>query len=135
MNEFISSLMQRSVTSVGMDQSVAQVEALLVSKRLTWVPVLNSSRREALGVISAWDIVGFHAQGRDAATTHAWQMCSYKPIVVDLETPIATVAELMVERNVHHVVVVDRNGIAGVVSSLDFVRTFVPEYNRSQSRP
>jgi len=135
MNEFISSLMQRSVTSVGMDQSVAQVEALLVSKRLTWVPVLNSSSREALGVISAWDIVGFHAQGRDAATTHAWQMCSYKPIVVDLETPIATVAELMVERNVHHVVVVDRNGIAGVVSSLDFVRTFVPEYNRSQSRP
>ena len=135
MNEFISSLMQRPVTSVGMDQSVAQVEALLVSKRLTWVPVLNSSSREALGVISAWDIVGFHAQGRDAATTHAWQMCSYKPIVVDLETPIATVAELMVERNVHHVVVVDRNGIAGVVSSLDFVRTFVPEYNRSQSRP
>jgi hypothetical protein len=32
----------------------------------------------------------------------------------------------MVERGIHHVVVTDSQGIAGVVSSLDFVRTFLP---------
>ena len=53
-------------------------------------------------------------------------MCSYKPIIVDIETPTALVAALMVERGIHHVVVTDRHGIAGVVSSLDFVRTFLP---------
>ena len=35
------------------------------------------------------------------------------------------VARLMVEQMVHHVVVTNREGIAGVVSSLDFVRTFI----------
>ena len=134
MTQFISSLMQRPVSSVRMEDTVAQVEALLVSKRLVWVPVLEPTRGEAVGVISALDIVGFHAQGRDAAAVQAWQMCSYKPIVVDVETPISRVAALMLERSVHHVVVTDRNGLAGVVSSLDFVRTFLPAAGRARSR-
>jgi len=124
MSRPITSLMQRPVCSVSMEDSVAQVEALLASKHLSWVPVLEPARGEVVGVISASDLVGFHAQGRDAAATRAWQMCSYKPIVVDSETPVATVAALMVERGIHHVIVIDGNGIAGVVSSLDFVRAF-----------
>lgn len=120
----ISSLMQQPVCSAGMDDSVAQIEALLASKRLTWVPVVEPGRGEVVGVVSASDLVGFHAQGRDAATTRAWQMCSYKPIVVDADTPVGVVAALMVERGIHHVVVTQGGGIAGVVSSLDFVRTF-----------
>lgn len=135
MNQVISSLMQRPVSSVEMNESVAEVEALLVSKHLTWVPVLDASRRDALGAISASDVVSFHAQGRDAAITQAWQMCTYKPVVVDIETPVSLVAALMLERGIHHVVVTDRNGIAGVASSLDFVRTFLPENHPLQSRP
>lgn len=135
MSQLISSLMRRTITSVAMDDTVAQVEALLASKRMTWVPVLERSRGEAVGVISAWDIVNFHAQKRNAATTQAWQMCSYKPIVVDIETPVALVASLMVERGIHHVVVTDCNGLAGVASSLDFVRTFLPESLQSDGRP
>jgi CBS domain-containing protein len=110
-----------------MNESVAEVEALLVSKHLTWVPVLDASRRDAFGAISALDLVSFHAQGRDAAITRAWQMCTYKPVIVDIETPVSLVAALMLERGIHHVVVTDRNGIAGGASSLDFVRTFLPE--------
>lgn len=124
MNTPISSLMQQPVCSAGMDDSVAQVEALFANKRLTWLPVLEPARGEVAGVISASDLVGFHAQGRDANATRAWQMCSYKPIVVDSETPLGVVAALMVERGVHHVVVTRGGAIVGVVSSLDFVRTF-----------
>lgn len=126
MSQVISSLMQYPVVSAGMDDSIAQVEALLADKRLTWLPVVEPLRGEIVGVLSASDIVGFHAQGRDAAATRAWQMCTYKPIVVDAQTPVAIVAAMMVERGVHHVVVTDSNGIAGVVSSMDFVRTFMP---------
>ena len=130
MSEPISSLMRRRVSSVDMDDTVAQVEAYLSELDLNWVPVLEPTKREVTGVISASDLLAFHSQGRDAAATRAWQMCTYKPVVVDAETPIAMVAALMVERGIHHVVVTDRNGIAGVVSSLDFVRTFVPDDRR-----
>jgi CBS domain-containing protein len=124
MNPPISSMMQRPVYSVTMEDSVAQVEALLAGRHLSWVPVLEPARGEVAGVISASDLVAFHAQGRDAATTQAWQMCSYKPIVVDVGMAAAQVAVLMVERGVHHVVVTEGSDIAGVVSSLDFVRSF-----------
>ncbi|MBB3176823.1 HPP family protein [Variovorax sp. Sphag1AA] len=122
--------MQRPVVSVGMDDTVAQVEALLSELHLTWVPVLEPTKRDVAGVISATDLIAFHAQARDAGATRAWQMCSYKPVIVDAETPITMVADLMVERGIHHVVVTDRQGIAGVVSSLDFVRTFLPDSRR-----
>jgi CBS domain-containing protein len=124
MSRPISSLMQQPVCTAGMDDRVSQVEALLAGKRLTWVPVVEPDRGEVVGVISASDLVGFHAQGRDATKTHAWQMCSYKPIVVNPETPVETVAALMVAHGVHHVIVTNDTGIAGVVSSLDFVRSF-----------
>ena len=124
MKQLISSLMQHPVQSVSMDDSVERVEALLASRCLSWMPVVEPARGEVVGVISSSDLVGFHAQERDAATTYAWQMCSYKPLMVDVGTPVAEVARLMVERGIHHVVVTDANGIAGVVSSLDFVRRF-----------
>jgi CBS domain-containing protein len=135
MSQLISSLMQRTISSVDMDDTVAQVEALLATNHLTWVPVLGASRGQVVGAISAWDIVNFHAQKRNADTTLAWQMCSHKPIVVDSETPLALVASLMLEGGIHHVVVTDRNGLAGVVSSLDFVRTFLPEVKHSSGSP
>lgn len=77
-----------------------------------------------IGVISASDLTQFHAQERDAKAVRAWQLCSYKPLVVDANAPAADVARQMVERHVHHVVVMRADDIAGVVSSLDFVRRF-----------
>jgi predicted transcriptional regulator len=121
MNESIAALMQRQVWAVSMDDTVAQVESLFTQKGLTWAPVLEAgSGSTVVGVVSASDFLRFHAQGRDAAVVPVWQLCSYKPISVDEATPVSEVARMMV----HHVVVTNREGIAGVVSSLDFVRSF-----------
>ena len=125
MSQPISSLMQRRVWMVDMDDTVAQVGDLLAEHELTWAPVVESGR-VIVGVISAPDLLQFHKQGGDAKKTRAWQLCTYKPISVDEATPVGDVARAMVERRVHHVVVTRGGaGIVGVVSSLDFVRTFV----------
>jgi CBS domain-containing protein len=125
MNRPISSLMQREVCCADLDDTVEEVERTLVARRLTWVPVVESNGA-AMGVISATDLLRFHADHKDAATTRAWQLCTYKPIAVASDAPIAEVARLMVAQGIHHVVVVDHERLSGVVSSLDFVRTFVP---------
>lgn len=128
MNESIASVMQRRVWSVAMDNTIAQVEALFAEKGLSWVVVLEAGVGSTLvGVISASDLVRFNAQGRDAASVPAWRLCSYKPISVDETTPVREVAQLMAEQKVHHVVVTNREGMAGVVSSLDFVRLFAEQ--------
>ncbi len=105
----ISTLMQRRVWSVDMDDTVAQVDVLLARQELSWVPVLDD-HRAVVGVISASDLLQFHAQGRDPDKTRAWQLCTYKPISVDEATPLRDVARAMIAQRIHHVVVTGSTG-------------------------
>ena len=124
MSQAISSLMQREVSSVGPDDTMQAVEALMVARGLSWVPVVDTSG-SVLGVISSTDLLRFHADGKEPSVVCAWQICTYKPITVHPAASVSEVARLMVETNIHHVVVADGSDIKGVVSSFDFVRTFM----------
>ena len=117
--------MKRQVWFVDMDDTVAEVESLFARQGLSWAPVLES-KRTIVGAISASDLLQFHVLGQDSTAVRAWQRCSYKPISVSPDTPVGDVARLMIESKIHHVVVIDSEGIiVGVVSALDFVRTFL----------
>jgi predicted transcriptional regulator len=123
MSETVAALMQQSVHCVDMDDTVEQVERQFEAHHLSWAPVLESGRA-IVGVISATDLLQFRAHGLGDSTTPAWRRCTYKPIVVGPDAALADVARQMVERRIHHVVVMDADRIAGVVSALDFVRAF-----------
>lgn len=43
------------------------------------------------------------------------------------DAPLSEVARLMLESNIHQVVVTDGTDIRGMVSSFDFVRTFMQQ--------
>jgi len=120
----ISALMEARTWTIGLDDTVQTVEAFLADKGLSWAPVAGNNGAP-LGVISTADLLQFHARQGDATQVLAWQLCTYKPICVTPDTPIATVAKLMVEHKIHHVVVIENGGILGVVSSLDFVKTLI----------
>lgn len=124
MNKPISTLMTSPVWSVGMDDSVEDIELLMARRSLSWVPVIEPNGA-AVGVITLSDLLQFHLRKQEAASVPAWQICSYKPIAVGAETSIADVARLMLDRRIHHVVVSRDGEMVGVVSALDFVRSFV----------
>ena len=124
MSQTISSLMHREVTQVGPDDTLQAVEAKLVAAGLSWVPVVDAGG-VVMGVISNADLLRAHAEGKPASGVSAWQLCTFKPVTVRPDATLAEVARLMTEGNIHHVVVAEGADIRGVVSSLDFVRTFV----------
>jgi CBS domain-containing protein len=119
----ISALMRRAVSTIGLDDTLEQVEDVFAREGLSWAPVVESGR-QVVGVISTSDLLHWRARQKDNAPMYAWQLCTYKPISVTADTPVSEVARLMTARKLHHVAVVDGTDIAGVVSSLDFVRTF-----------
>lgn len=119
----ISTLMQREVRSVGMDDSVQSVQELMTREGLVWVPVLDEGG-SLVGVISASDLLAFHGRREDAAAVRAWQLCTYKPVSVAPEAPVEEVAALMLSRRVHHVVVMRADSMQGVVSTFDLLRAF-----------
>lgn len=124
MSQTIASLMHREVTRVGPDDTLQSVEAKLVAQGLSWVPVVNATG-VVMGVISHTDLMRAHAEGKTPPKVSAWQLCTYKPVTVRPDATLAEVARLMTEGHIHHVVVAEGQEIQGVVSSLDFVRTFV----------
>lgn len=124
MSKSISSIMHRLVNPASMDDTVAEVEALMKSHRVSSAPVYDSDGA-ILGIITSTDLVNFHALGRDPMTTKAWEICTYRPIEVTPETPIEAVADLMLTHRVHHVVVMENEAMKGIVSSLDFVKLFL----------
>ena len=123
-DQSIASLMRHEVHPVGADDTIASVEQQMLARGLSWAPVMDEDGA-TLGVLSSLDLVRFHADGKDAGKVRAWQICTYKPISVPPDASVAEVARLMVEAGIHHVVVQDGGGIKGVVSSMDFVRTFM----------
>lgn len=125
MEQTVSSLMSSPVRTARADDTVEAVSEQLSENGLTFVPVIDSPDGALLGIISAADIIQFKSAKRDPAAVRAWEICSYKPLEVNADAPLSEVARLMVERQEHHVVVMDKDTVVGVVSSLDFVREFI----------
>ena len=123
-HEPISRLMQTHTQVIGADDRIVAVEAFLKLHHLSWAPVVADAG-ELIGVLSLSDLLRFHFDKRDAEATAAWQLCSYRPITVSPATPVGTVASLMIERHIHHVVVTEGGTIRGVVSALDLVRALI----------
>lgn len=125
MEQTVSSLMSSPVRTVRADDTVEAVSEQLSENGLSFVPVLDTPDGALLGIISANDIVQFKSAKRDPVAVRAWEICSYKPLEVNADASLSEVARLMVERQEHHVVVMDKDTVAGVVSSLDFVKEFI----------
>ena len=126
MSKPIASMMTQQIWSVGIDDTVQEVEKAMVSNRLSMVPVRDENGA-VVGVVSSADILRFHAEKKDPTAVRAWQLCTYKPVEVTPDTEISAVAKMMVDRHIHHVLVVENEDIKGIVSSLDFVRTFIAD--------
>jgi CBS domain-containing protein len=124
MDKPISYMMTKTVQTANTEDTVERIEELLNSHGLSSVPVVDS-KGVLFGIISASDLLRFHSTGKSPKASHAWEICTYKPIEVSPTTPVGEVAKLMVKNKIHHVVVSENKSIQGFVSSLDFVEQYV----------
>lgn len=121
----ISALMNTDVFTARADDTVESVNDLMRSQGVSSIPVVEVDD-VVVGIITAADLLQFKASRRDPALVRAWEICTYQPERVAPQTSVAEVARLMTERGIHHVIVAENEVIKGIVSSLDFVRQFVP---------
>ena len=124
MDEPIASVMRTPARCIGMDATLPDVQREFAEHRLSWAPVVDGDGT-VRGVIADADLQ--HWRGRDFQAARAWQACRWQPICVSPLDGVCDVAQRMLDRHVHHVVVMDGTAIVGVISSLDFVRCFVQQ--------
>ena len=124
MKESINSIMNETVVTVSLNDTAETVEKIMDTKNLSCVPVINTDGK-CFGVISAPDLMHFHQARKNPLAERAWEMCTHKIIEVTPDISIRQAAQLMVQNNVHHLVVAENQTVKGIVSSLDIIRGYL----------
>jgi CBS domain-containing protein len=122
----VKDLMTRSVQTIDDGATVAQAAARMREEDVGWLPVLSDGR--AVGVISDRDIVVRAVAGcRDPATTEVQEMASEEAVTCAPSDSVGQAAELMKNRCVRRLLVVDGDDRPVGVLSIGDLAVHVPD--------
>lgn len=124
MDKPISEMMAKTVWTVSTEDTIAKVDTVLTSHKLSAVPVVDA-KGDIFGIISSRDLLHFHATKKNPKAVNAWELCTYRPVAVSPETSVAEVAKLMIKNRIHHILITENGSLRGIVSALDFVEQYV----------
>lgn len=139
-------IMQHELVTVRASDPIHEVERVLAGARVSGAPVLDD-QEHVIGVISSTDLVGHRADddrvepfvsreiddegeatetvafpGPDRSATCASDLMTPEVTSVQAAASLREVARTMVERQVHRVLVNDRDRLVGLVSTMDVLR-------------
>ena len=152
MSKTVADIMTRDPITVGIDTSLGDVIKILAERRISGLPVIDSTGK-LVGIVSETDlmwresgatpppyimlldsVIYLENPGRYERELHkvlgqtAGEVMSKNPITIAPEKPLREAAHLMHERNVHRLPVVDTQGsVIGVLTRGDIVRAMAAE--------
>ncbi len=112
----VGTLVTRGAVSVHPDDTLEAVAQVLDREGVG--AVLVRGNESVVGIVSERDIVRSMADP-DLEADRAEDVMTYEPETVAADTPVLSVARLMIEGQIRHLPVVDEGGIFGVVSIRD----------------
>jgi CBS domain-containing protein len=149
MTPSVGTVMTRDVYAVAPDTSIETAARLLTTRHIGGAPVVTGDGA-VIGVISLFDLVDPdrpHTRrsgrplfyridagrperiGDDIQLTEGRVADVMSPFVlsVDAGASLLTAAQLMIEENVHRLLVIERGRLAGIVTTIDLLRGFAIE--------
>ncbi len=138
--------MVKEVIAVGPETPVREVASLMLEKRISGIPVVDTERR-VLGVVSEGDLIrrpeletdhaprgwlSFFLSSDDRARgfvkSHgrkASEVMSQPAVCVSPDTPLTKVVQLMERHRVKRLPVIDHGALAGLVTRTDLLRAML----------
>jgi CBS domain-containing protein len=119
--QLVRDIMTSTVRTLHRDTIVSDVEKIFSANKISGAPLVDESG-SMVGFVSKSDISRFDSTGDDPFYARAYEIANPKVITTVPSESIVQAAQQMLEEHVHHLVVVDGQDIAGVLSAFDFVR-------------
>ncbi len=115
----VREIMQTPVVTTVEEATIAYVRELMERKKVSAIPIVEimGDRVNIKGIITNSDIRGITDE-----TLFVMDYMTKPVLTVTPETTMKTAGELMLKNNCHHLVVMEKNRITGIISSMDFVR-------------
>jgi CBS domain-containing protein len=111
----------RAVAAVAPDSSVAEIVAVLVERRIGAVLVVEDGR--PVGIVSERDIIRCLAtHGGNVLGLGAREVMTAPVITIRLQDSLSDAMELMTDRRIRHLPVVESGQLVGIVSIGDLVK-------------
>jgi CBS domain-containing protein len=116
----------REVWSVDADQPVLEAIQIMADRRVGALPVTRGG--ELVGVVSERDYARkVILLGRSSAETPVWQIMSSPVVSVAPGDSVKHCMEVMTERRIRHLPVVENGDMVGMISIGDLVRAVIEE--------
>jgi CBS domain containing-hemolysin-like protein len=113
----LAAVMTTDVVTVGRDEVIGPIRDRMLDGHLHAVPVVDDDGRP-LGIVTSSDLVEEWGPGQGVAT-----VMSTDVVGVTAATTLADAARHMLDRRIHHLLVIDDDGrVSGIVSSFDLLR-------------
>ena len=112
----VDEVMSTDVRTAQVKDVVGPLRELMLDERLHAVPVLDE-QKQLVGIVTSSDLVEEWAPQMGVSTVMSSDVVTIGP-----HTTVVDAARSMVEHRVHHLVVVDRGGVVGILSSFDLLR-------------
>ena len=110
-------IMTRDVVQLSPDMTVGETSDLLLRYRIHGAPVVDAAG-QLVGMVSLVDLVG--RVGETVA-----DVMTPDPVIAPEDTPVAEIAEMMLEQMVRRVPIVEGGRVIGIVSASDLIRVFL----------
>ena len=114
----------RPVVSVNENVSVVDVLTNTPWNKVSSVVVLNDEKK-VVGIITENDLLSAKASGPHFREFKAADICSRHIIKISPEDSIIGAARLMVDKKVHHVLIMVGDYVEGIVSTLDVLKQYL----------
>lgn len=120
----VRDIMTRKLITVTPDATVEEVGKLLISKRISGVPVVDKDNK-VIGVVSESDIIFKGVAEKDeSAGNNALDIMTSPAITAPEDTPIEEMIKTITEKKIKRIIIVDKEGHpVGIVSRADILKT------------
>ena len=128
LNEHVRDIMTKEPTTVGPNDTLAQVNAIMVKKRLQQLPVTENGL--LVGLITSFDLWRGKNDAEKEDTRQVREVMTQGVVKLSPKDKVGTAAELFVDRRFKTLPVVNlRNELKGVVTAFDVIQhVYMKEY-------
>jgi CBS domain-containing protein len=129
----VGDIMTRDVKTAKASDTFADVARILHDNRISSVIVMDDD--QLAGIVTERDLVNVVADGLDPREQAVSDRLTRDLATVETRTDISDAAELMAERGIRHLPVMDHGSLAGIVSIRDLTNWAVEELTAGHELP
>lgn len=127
----VEDIMTSVVVCAKADYSVQELMQIMDNSTLHCVPIIDQGGH-CIGVVSGTELLRWQKLQKRSSEVYAHEILSHPFISVTPQVALLDASKLMVDNNVHHLVVVDRDELVGIVCVVDVLAQLLSEDNPDQ---